>query len=303
MRVAEITTAPELEDLERPWQDLWAKCAYATPFQSPAWLIPWWNSFRPGNLTTLAFYEDERLIGLAPMFLLDGTVRLLGAGNSDYLDILSEPQCVRPILRVLANYLSNREYDFMDLPSWSPLLTMNGPASECSVCPVLRLNELAISKKLLANLKRDGEFSIESADEESVAELMNALIDLHELRWRQKHQVGVLHSEEVRRFHRSAAPALLQAGLLRLYGLRYQGQWAAVHYCLSAHGRTYYYLAGFDTSLARYSPGNLLIHHSITEAKESGDRQYDFLRGQEQNKYRWGAQNTPTFRLGRTNSE
>ena len=303
MRIEEITTALKLENLERPWQDLWAKCAYATPFQSPAWLIPWWNSFRPGKLTTLAIYEDERLVGLAPMFLLDGTVRLLGAGNTDYLDILCEPQCIRPVSRFLADYLSNREYDFMDLPSWSPLLSMNGPASECSVCPVLKLDEINISRKLLAKLKRDEEFSIESADEESVTELMHALIQLHEARWRQKHQAGVLHSEEVRRFHRSAAPALLRAGLLRLYGLRYQGQWAAVHYCLSAHGRTYYYLGGFDPSISNRSPGNLLIHHSITEAMASGDREYDFLRGQEQNKYRWGAQDTLTLRLRRINGE
>lgn len=306
MRVAEITTAPELEHLEAPWQDLWARCAYTTPFQSPAWLIPWWNSFRPGKLTTLVVYEDERLVGLSPMFLLDGTIRLLGAGNTDYLDILCEPQCVRPVLRLLAGYLSNREYDFMDLPSWSPILAMDGPASECSVCPVLKLNQVNISKKLLANLenaRRDREIRIEAANAESVPEMMDALICLHEARWRQKHQAGVLHSEEVRRFHRSAAPALLQAGLLRLYGLRYQGQWAAVHYCLSAHGRTYYYLAGFDPLLASYSPGNLLIHHSITEAMASGDRDYDFLRGQERNKYRWGAQNTATFRLRRINGE
>ena len=306
MRVAEITTAPELEHLERPWQDLWARCAYATPFQSPSWLIPWWNSFHPGKLTTLVIYEDERLVGLAPMFLLDGTIRLLGAGNTDYLDILCEPQCVRPVLRLLVDYLSNREYDFMDLPSWSPLLAMDGPASECSVCPVLRLNELNISRKLLANLenaRRDREIRIEAANAESVPKMMDALIGLHEVRWRQKHQAGVLHSEEVRRFHRTAAPALLRAGLLRLYGLCYQGQRAAVHYGLSAHGRTYYYLAGFDPSMASHSPGNLLIHHSVTEAMASGDREYDFLRGQEQSKYRWGAQNTATLRLRRMKDE
>src|SRR5690349_15452881 len=206
MRVAEITTARELENLERTWQDLWARCAYATPFQSPFWLIPWWNSFHPGELTTLALYEDERLIGLAPMFLLEGTIRLLGAGNTDYLDILCEPQCVRLVLRLLAGYLSNREYDFMDLPSWSPLLAMDGPASECSVCPVLKLDEFNVSKKLLTNLenaRRDREVRIEPANEESVPEMMDALICLHEARWQQKHQAGVLHSEEVRRFHRS----------------------------------------------------------------------------------------------------
>jgi hypothetical protein len=238
------------------------------------------------------------------MFLLDGTVRLLGAGNTDYLDILCEPECLDPVLRLLVDYLSNREYDFMDLPSSSPLLAMDGPASKCSVCPVLQLNEVKMSRKLLANLEdarhyleRDGEFSIESAAEGSVSEMIDALIHLHEARWTQKGQAGVLHSEEVRRFHRSAAPALLQAGLLRLYGLRHRGKWAAVHYCLSAHGRTYYYLGGFDPSMASRSPGNLLIQHSITKAVECGDREYDFLRGQEENKYRWGAQDTATFRL------
>jgi CelD/BcsL family acetyltransferase involved in cellulose biosynthesis len=300
MRVEEITTAPELENLKRPWQNLWAKCTYATPFQSPAWLIPWWNSFRPGELTTLAVYEDQHLVALAPMFLLDGTVRLLGAGNTDYLDILCERPCVTPVLRFLVDYLSNRAYDFMDLPSWSPLLAMDMPASECSVCPVLKLNQGTISRKLLANLenaRRDRELQIEPANEESLPELMDALIDLHEARWKQKCQPGVLHSEEVRHFHRDAAPALSHAGLLRLYGLRHHGKWAAVHYCLSAHGRTYYYLGGFDPSMASRSPGNLLIQHSIEKALECGDREYDFLRGQEANKYRWGAQDTATFRL------
>jgi CelD/BcsL family acetyltransferase involved in cellulose biosynthesis len=304
MRSVEIATAPELENLWQPWQNLWAKCAYASPFQSPAWLIPWWNSFRPGKLTTLAIYEGEQLIALAPMFLLNGTVRLLGGGNTDYLDILCEPEWVRPVLRLLAGHLANRQYDFMDLPAWSPLLEMEAPASECSVCPVLKLKEGAISRKLLANLEdarhsleRDGEFSIESAKEESVSEMIDALIRLHEARWKQRNQAGVLHSEEVRHFHRSAAPALLQAGVLRLYGLRHKDQWAAIHYCLSAHGRTYYYLGGFDPSFASCSPGNLLIHHSIIKAVECGDREYDFLRGQEQNKYRWGAEDTKTFRL------
>jgi CelD/BcsL family acetyltransferase involved in cellulose biosynthesis len=310
MRVVEISTAAELEHLKRSWQDLWAKCAYATPFQSPAWLIPWWNSFGPGKLTTLAFYENERLVALAPMFLLDGTVRLLGAGNTDYLDILYEPQCLNPVLRLLVGYLSNQEYDFMDLPSCSPLLALDGPVSKCSVCPVLKLNEVKLSRKRLANLEdarryleRDGEFSIESATQESVSEMIDALIHLHEARWKQRGQAGVLHSEEVRRFHRSAAPALLQAGLLRLYGLRHRGKWAAVHYCLSAHGRTYYYLGGFDPSMASRSPGNLLIQHSIAKAVECGDREYDFLRGQEEDKYRWGAQDTATFHLGRRSGE
>jgi CelD/BcsL family acetyltransferase involved in cellulose biosynthesis len=315
MRVDEITISEELEKLEHPWQELWAKCDNATPFQSPAWLIPWWNSFHPGELITLAFREQQHLIAVAPMFLLDGTIRLIGAGNTDYLDILCEPQFICPVLQLLFNYLSNRRSewdscDFMDLPSSSLLLRVDTSAlfrnrpSECCVCPVAKAKELNISKKLLGNLEsarrhleRSGGFVVEQADDGSVPAMIDAFIDLHEVRWKMKGSAGVLCSEDVREFHRRGAPALSRAGLLRLYGLRHQGRWIAVHYCLSGHGRTYYYLGAFDPSMASYSPGNLLTHHSMMRAIESGDCEYDFLRGREANKYRWGAQDTKTFRL------
>jgi CelD/BcsL family acetyltransferase involved in cellulose biosynthesis len=315
MRVDEITISAELEKLERPWQELWANCDSATPFQSPAWLIPWWNSFHPGELITLAFWEQQHLTAVAPMFLFNGTIRLLGAGNTDYLDILCEPESISPVLQLLFNHLTNRRSewdscDFTDLSSSSLLLRADTSAlfadgrSECSVCPVLTSKQLNISKKLCANLEsarrcleRSGGFVIEQADDESVPGMIDALIDLHEARWNKKGSAGVLCAEDVRQFNRRVAPALSRAGLLRLYGLRHQGQWIAVHYCLSGHGRTYYYLGSFNPWMASYSPGNLLIHHSIMRAIETGDCQYDFLRGREAHKYRWGAKDTKTFRL------
>ena len=36
-----IADPARLEELAKPWQQLWACSADATPFQSPDWIIPW----------------------------------------------------------------------------------------------------------------------------------------------------------------------------------------------------------------------------------------------------------------------
>jgi CelD/BcsL family acetyltransferase involved in cellulose biosynthesis len=87
-----IRTAAALEAIEPAWWELWRRARTATPFQSPAWLIPWWRHFAPGELTTAAAWRDGRLIGLAPFYREDGALgrRLLplGISVSDYLDVL-----------------------------------------------------------------------------------------------------------------------------------------------------------------------------------------------------------------------
>ena len=63
----EVATDDEgLASLEEDWWDLWRRTPGATPFQSPAWLIPWWGRFHPGELFVIAVRCERRLVGLAP---------------------------------------------------------------------------------------------------------------------------------------------------------------------------------------------------------------------------------------------
>ena len=41
LEIEEVTTGTGLEALAPAWQDLWRRAPAATPFHSPAWLIPW----------------------------------------------------------------------------------------------------------------------------------------------------------------------------------------------------------------------------------------------------------------------
>ena len=66
------------------WWELWRRAPGATPFQSPAWLIPWWRRFAPGELFTIAAYRCGQLIGLAPLYIENGAYgrRVLPVGIS-----------------------------------------------------------------------------------------------------------------------------------------------------------------------------------------------------------------------------
>ena len=64
------------------------------------------------------------------------------------------------------------------------------------------------------------------------------------------------------------------------------------------HGQTiYYYMGGFDVGDNKLSPGNALFAEVIQRGMQNGYTTYDFLRGKEPYKYKWGASDTPNFNL------
>src|SRR5438477_12347859 len=93
MTVDVITTIEQLEELEPEWLELWQRAPDATPFQSPAWLLPWWAHFGSHELSVITVRENGRLSGIAPLYVLreddESVGMLLGTGTSDYLDVVT----------------------------------------------------------------------------------------------------------------------------------------------------------------------------------------------------------------------
>jgi CelD/BcsL family acetyltransferase involved in cellulose biosynthesis len=87
-----IRDAAALARLEPAWWELLRRCPMARPFQSPAWLLPWWEAFHPGEVCAIAVHAGERLVALAPFYLerREGCRRLLpiGISLSDTHDVL-----------------------------------------------------------------------------------------------------------------------------------------------------------------------------------------------------------------------
>jgi CelD/BcsL family acetyltransferase involved in cellulose biosynthesis len=84
--------------------------------------------------------------------------------------------------------------------------------------------------------------------------------------------------------------------LLRLYALLINDRILAVYYGFLSKGRAYYYLSGFEPEFEKYSLGTLIVGHGIEETIREGANEFDFLRGQEAYKYKWGAQDRFNYR-------
>jgi CelD/BcsL family acetyltransferase involved in cellulose biosynthesis/ribosomal protein S18 acetylase RimI-like enzyme len=331
--VEEINSSQALEAVRPQWQALWRADRAATPFQSPSWLIPWWNHIGTGELCALAVRaaigsSAGRLVGFVPLYIYtqpgsgSRDVFPLGVATTDYLDGIFAPgwaDC--SAAAVLAHLDRCRDrWDVLDLQqlrAGSPLLTVPRPSgwieqTSCGEpCLVLPLPASAtelpacIPPRLLHNLHyyrdrgaRQGDLSFECADRSNLAELFEAQLALHRARWSTRGEKGVLDSEEVQAAHRMAMPQLLADGSLRLYALRLDGRIIATLYALSddrsrSNPRVYYYLGGMDPAFEKLSPGTLLIGHAIEQAIDQGAGAFDFLRGQEQYKYLWGGHDVP----------
>lgn len=125
------------------------------------------------------------------------------------------------------------------------------------------------------------------ADTNTLEAGMTALFDLHQKRWNARWLPGVLGSKRVQAFHRDVAHAFLANGWLRLHLLTVDGTIRAALYCFTWGRSTYYYLGGFAPELSKYSLGTLLTGKAIRMAIEEGCAEFDFLRGNEDYKYRW----------------
>ncbi|HEX8666557.1 MAG TPA: GNAT family N-acetyltransferase [Beijerinckiaceae bacterium] len=309
-----VRTAAAFEALEPAWWDLWRRAPTATPFGSPAWLIPWWRAFHPGELTTAAAWKDGRLVGLAPFYREDGALgrRLLPLGISvtDYHDVLiDEAHMGQAAAALVAAFDGDGSWDSLEceeLPPGAAALDLPAPlgcaetVSPQSPCPALTLPGPDLAAFLpgrtrrMLNLARNraarrGGFRIVRARGADIPAAFDALARLHALRWQTRGEDGVLADGRVRAFHAEALPRLDAAGLLRLYIGHFDGVAAAAFYGFVHNGRGYSYLTGFDPAYAFESPGTLLLAHAVEAAVAERAEEFHFLRGREAYKYEWGA--------------
>jgi CelD/BcsL family acetyltransferase involved in cellulose biosynthesis len=306
---ADIVSRSQLEALEPAWWTLWRRCEAATPFQSPAWLIPWWAAFEPGPLRAAAAWRGDRLVGLSPSYLEEATSRLLplGISASDHLDILvdpADPDAGAALLR----HAASQDWDAWCLEELRPgaaALGLEFPTSwritrePQSPCPLLDLAGTgrwpdAVPKRRRDQVRhalnaaaRQGRVTIDTASDTD--SFLDALERLHASRWALRDEPGVLADQRMIAFHRDAARRLREAGLLRAFVMAIGGEIAACHYGFAAKGEAYYYIGGFDPRYARQSPGTILVGHAIEDARAEGCRRFSFLRGGERYKHAWGA--------------
>ena len=302
-----------LHALEAEWDDLWRHCPCATPFQHPAWLLPWARHHAPGRCGAVALRAGGRLVGLLPVFCWEGALLLAGTGPSDRGDALLDPAFAAEAPRLLgALALAAPEpFDRLDLQQLAPDSPLLCPTPEgwteerpeadaCLVAPLLGEDGLAAAsgrqrshwRHSLRQLEKLGGTTGLAAPEEA-ADAIEDLLRLNRLRWG---DAGVLADPLMQAHLRDAGPALARAGLLRLHQVLLKGERIAVLMVLAGPWAHHGYNGGFDPAHARLSPSAMLVGLAMRQAAREGARHFDFLRGHENYKRVWGAEPQPMRR-------
>jgi len=325
-----IVEETAFDALRDQWDALLPTAITPYPFQSIGWAEAWYHTLGGDANPRILAIRDEigALIGVAPLAVrqtaLGRTVQLMGGDDvTDYLDIVAAERDVQRVWAAVADHLLRvREtWDAIDLhcvPQWSlshatveDLLATAMPVRivQEEVCPVVRLGgsfemylrglpkkERHEIKRKARNFERDapsGTLRILTARDDA----LDALPDFFRL-----HRLSAPDKERfltpaVEHFFRAMTAAMADVGWLRLYLLDIDDAPVAAMYTFAADGRLLVYNSGFDPAFARISIGMVLTAMVIEDAANSGLMLCDFLRGNEAYKYRFGASDTPIWRV------
>lgn len=317
-------------NLREEWKDLLEWSATSTIFQTWEWNHVWWKHFGySGGLFLLAVRTaDNRLTGVAPFFCnSDGDnqkrIEFIGGTDlSDYLDFIVYQGQEPAFYEAVTGFLSAHQelWDVMDLhclPAGSPTLEgfrrtceQNGFRQTLSVedvCPRVELPSswdeflTGMSQKNRHEIRRktnkiqreaeDYRYLITTAM--CLSEDMESFMELH----RKSDPTKMAFMNPKREaFFREMALTFLQAGWLELSFLEAGGNKLAGLLNFRYRDTVYVYNSGYDPEFGHWSPGWVLISHSIQDAIGRGVRNYDFLRGNESYKYRFRAKDFEIYR-------
>jgi CelD/BcsL family acetyltransferase involved in cellulose biosynthesis len=328
MHIATIRSLPELTSLEKEWNDLLAISASHVPFLRHEYITAWWQGLGGGEWShgelfiVTARAEDGRLIGIAPLFQTDNrdgepALMLLGSIEiSDYLDVIARPEdtplFVEALLEHLASdqSLTSKLLDWYNLMESSPTLSalqaaagklgwnyMQQPLQPCPYIPLPGDWEKyigSIDKKqrheIRRKMRRAEEYYLPlrwyiTQDSSMLDQEMDGFLDLMAC---DPNKAKFLTPAMRAQMH-LIVQAAHRAGWLQLAFIEVNGEKAAGYLNFDYMNHIWVYNSGLDFRFSELSLGWVLLGYLLEWANEHNRQYFDFMRGYEQYKYRFGA--------------
>lgn len=323
-----IQSTDQFGTLAEEWNHLLAESASHVPFLRHEYLYTWWQTLGGGEWQTgdlfivIARDETAALRGIAPLFYThnraeEAALLLLGSIEiSDYLDFIVRQSDLNPFCEGLLAFLGGinapawKVLDLYNILDSSPLLPALESAAkrlgwhyqeEClQHSPYIPLPGdweaylAGINKKQRHEIRRKLRRLEESGvpfrwyivqDEKELDREINAFLGLMALdAEKQAFLTDVMRSQM-----RSAIWAAFRAGWLQLAFLEIEGEKAAGYLNFDYGNQIWVYNSGMDNRFNAYSPGWVLLSYLLQWANEHGRTAFDFMRGNEEYKYRFGA--------------
>jgi CelD/BcsL family acetyltransferase involved in cellulose biosynthesis len=307
-------------DVIRPWEQVLEKDTEAGVFSTPQWLQAWWESMGSGDLELALVWEDDEPIAVFPTCTCvdeEGLLSFLGSQDvTDEQMPVATPGREADALRFFLDWVFTdggfdrlRFHSVLDGKRWLGVVEEvasragHGFASEqVDVAPAIALpatfdgylaslsghdrHELRRKRRRLGDL---GEWRVRKAHDVGWEADLAAFFEFH--RQAPGEKAGFFTPERERFFRRLAADLFL-LGTARLDVLELGGEPVACTFSYDFRGTFALYNSSFRPDLAKHAPGVVLVGCLIEQAIAEGKHTFDFLRGDEPYKRRFG----PTMR-------
>ncbi len=293
-------------------QTLWDQLFSDTPDSSPFVSFEWFDCLSRFLLhkepDIMLLYDKDTCVGIMPIQINDTTVRfIVDERVTDLTGFVYVRGYEDDIIRELVSFI-RRERLHADL---SPLDQINPLVQRCTnyphsvtaetadMNPLLKLpaswdDYLAmltakVRHELRRKLRKGQAVRLETCTPDAIESLFELMIrDAH------KRQFLTL---DMQAFFTAIATCFFEKGWLRLRTACIDGEPIATLFAFSFHKRIYLYNMGINPRYTHLSPGIIAIGLDIKDAITERDRYYDFLRGDEEYKFRFGARKQHTVRL------
>jgi CelD/BcsL family acetyltransferase involved in cellulose biosynthesis len=314
------------DSLDKDWNGLLDESISHVPFLRYEYLKTWWETRGGGEwpqseLMIITAREQDRLIGIAPLFLAEyeGKRSLLLLGSieiSDYLDLIVRPPDAEAFISGLLTFLDSKSaggwetLDLFNILSGSPSLELLQKAAGAHAWKAT-ISQLQHSPYI--PLPGDWESYLEGIDKKQRHEIRRKMRRVEEagssVRWYILEDASLL-DESIESFMalmandpdkakfltplmrdhmRNSARCAFDAGCLNLSFLEVGGEKAAGYMSFDYLNRLWIYNSGIDRRFMEYSPGWVLLGYLLKWANENKKTEFDFMRGNEDYKYKFGA--------------
>ncbi len=337
MQLHVYTTPEGFDTLQDEWAALLAVNATDEVFLTWEWQSTWWEAYQPGDLWLIAARnETGSLVGIAPLYVERDSriVRIVGGLDvTDYLDLIVAPDYQELFCSTLAAWLYARADQFSalglcNLQTKSPTLAALPHAlkacgffveiEQIEVCPQIDLPATfeahveSLDKKQRHELRRKLRRAEENdgdkvgwyivgndpldASHNDFADQIECFLSLMAASHPEKALFLKNHQHVI--FFRTVMPKLYARGWVQLSFLTVNGDQAATYISLDYGNRMGLYNSGLKPAVySHLSPGIVLLAYIIRYAIEQKRTIFDFLRGNEEYKYRIGAHDTAVLEL------
>ena len=315
-------------DLANEWDNLSSQGMTDTPFQTLAYQQAWWQHLQPPEATLHAItarHEDGRLAAIGCFYLHNNSLHFNGCvEETDYLDLIARPEDAESAWTAVLQHLLQPDFpdwhtaEFCNIPAASatrPALIslasrLNLAANEelYEVCPIITLPKTfdayletldskqrrEVQRKLRRASGADARLIVVGAEDHLAAEVDEFLSLLQRSTFEKRDWLN----DGRRAIFHDIAQSALASGTLQLMFMEVDGQKAAALFNFDYKNRIWVYNSGLDPeAFGGLSLGVVLTAQAIEFAIAHGRTEFDFLRGNETYKYRFGAQDTQIYRI------